>query len=1371
MAVSLPGRKTVSWGQKPRRRLQPLIPPFVQQALDHDRTQGSLNAFALMIDLSGFTPLTESLMQEGISGAERLSEILNDIFEPLVALVYARGGFIPYFAGDAFTAIFPVPLNRRNALYLLHTAELARGLFGERGGRFGEGYTIGIKAGLAAGTVEYGIVGDELLAFYFRGEAVMRAADCQVLAEQQGIVIDNVINTLVEGRNILTEEAGRDVFRLVGEVPDPGSNPDITQRPLPAVRSETATRFLPREIVGYDQAGEFRPVVSVFLSFDQVRTHEELDRFATLILRQVRDFGGYFKEVDYGDKGALMVIFFGAPVSYENNAVRALEFALSAQSELEKLAEDPDVSFHYRLGMTSGTAFTGIVGGRQRCQYACVGNRVNLAARIMAAADWREILVDNELAETGSFRFTLKDNILYKGIEPAVPTFTLRGRRQNLGKPNYGGLLIGRDREVAQLVDFAGPVLGGQGAGVAYVYGEAGIGKSRLTHEVRRQLGDGGEVNWLLGAADQILRKPFNPYIYLLQRIFRQSLELGPEKNLRRFQFRLNQLRQRLRAADRPGTTTALQELNRTESVLAALVGITQPRSLWTQLDAQGRYQNTIDAIVNLLTAECLLQPTVLELEDIHWIDDGSVSVTRELLRRTRDQPLLIIATARPDDNGEFRQLLPDTELRNSGVPVTRVEIGAFAETAVREMAETFLGQPIAEEFHRVLLRTTNSNPFYLEQVLEYFRENDLLTEADGQLTVQDESIKLSSSIQTILTARIDRLSEMVREIVKAAAVIGREFELPVLTEVLRSDTTLSQNDNIVGILRQHVETAERGKIWSAMNELRYIFRHSLLREAVYGMQLTTRLQQLHQQIAAAIEKIYADNIEERYVDLAFHYEQAGVQDKTIEYLGKAANYARANYQNHQALDLYERLIQKMSQVDDQAVSVTTHLNRGKVLEVVGRWEEAEAAYERAHRTAKASRDILLIGRANNYLGQLLTLRGRYQDAMKALRVALSLFESVDDIFGLAKTYSYLGNLYFRTANYAEALTYYQKSLEHGLSEAGTTSSASTISHLGLTYMNLGRYPEAIELIGKQIPLHASNQDNMGLASLHTNLGIVYFESGNYDKALEHHRQGLDLATQLGNRRLQAIGLGSLGSIYERQGDYERALDHFQQDLVICHELGDRQGIAVTEGLLGDLNSVTGNFTVAIDHLDRSLSISQELGYRKGIAKAVNTLGDIYFLQRKYERSLAYYDQAIEIARETSNRLVLGSSLVEKGTVLLQDQQFEALRPVEQEALALAEELGNPDLLFEARLLHARSRAAGDEGIQSDRALRTISQLLDRQDLDAEQEARAYLARYEISGGIDEEARQLALALYEQLYRETPKFIYNYHLSALRGED
>ena len=937
----------------------PLIPPFIQQRLAAGDLHGELQAFTLNIDLSGFTPLTETLMKRGLAGAERLSVILNEVFEPLVALAYAAGGFIPYFAGDAFTAVFPLPLDRAHAMHMLRTAERARQLFRERGYRFGGDFRIGIKAGIAAGTVRYGIVGTELRAFYFRGEAINAAAACQSLAGEQEIVIDDFVHTLAEGRGLATEGLSATAYRIVGEVP--AGKLAVARLNLPEIDPVVAAEFLPPEVVRYDQEGEFRSVVSCFLSFDAVNTHEALDHFATAVLKQVKDFGGYFKEVDYGDKGALMVVFFGAPVTYENNMARAVEFSLVVQQELEALSASEKLPFRFRMGLTVGTAFTGIVGGKERAQYACVGNRVNLAARIMAEAEWTEVLVDGDIAGNGQFRFMPRGNIRYKGVEAPEPTFVLEGRKQNLSKPVYGGQPVGRDEEVSRLLDFALPLARGATAGLAYVFGEAGIGKSRLTYEFRHQLQDRHPINWLVGNCDQILRKPFNPFVHLLQRLFRQSNDLADEQNLRRFRFRINRLLVGLQRKATDAATRTATELRRTESILAAQLGIQLPDSLWTQLDAQGRYQNTIDAIANLLIAECLLRPTVLELEDVHWIDEDSLTVLRETVRRAGGHPLLVLATARPSDTGDYPRLVRKTMLEKLSLPTLTVEIGGLdAALGCAPLRRKHWAAPSPQRPSKPCSRPPTATPFTWSR---YWNTSGK-TNSSYSKTVYCRSATRASSFLRASTPSSPPASIGCRiwsgRRSRAAAVIGREFDVPVLTEVLRTDAGFTGEEDVVGMLEQQIQVAERGQIWSAMNELRYIFRHSLLREAVYGMQLTTRLQQLHLHIARAIEKLYADSIEERFVDLAFHYEQSGETDKTVEYLSKAASYARANYRNQQALDLYRRLIQKMSQVPQEDVTINIHLSQGGVYEIVGRWEEAKAAYEEAQQLAKSSRDVVL---------------------------------------------------------------------------------------------------------------------------------------------------------------------------------------------------------------------------------------------------------------------------------------------------------------------------------------------------------------------------------------------------------------------------
>lgn len=1332
-----------------------LIPHFIQDQFIVNNREGRLIAYTLFVDLSGFTQVTGALMRQGNRGAEELSKVLNDIFEPLVQLVYAHEGFIPYFAGDAFAAIFTDEGGARKARDVVQVALEARHLFEQREFQFGN-FTIGIRFGLSHGEVEWGIVGDNDHAFYFKGQPIDSCAKCQVIAQDKEIVIDHALQQKLAKGDFILQEVEPGYCRIKS---DPVSLSPIIPAILPTIDRNIALRFLPPSVVDYQHEGEFRTVNSVFISFDGLETYESLNEFSTIVLSQINSFSGYFKEIDFGDKGGVLTCFFGAPISFENSQERTLEFVLSLQEALKGL--ELSSSLRYRVGVSAGTAYTGTVGGRERCQYAAVGNKVNLAARLMTYADWGDVLVDEDIQKSRSFLFQHKGDIHYKGFKGNVPTFKLIGRNYEFTSRDYENEMIGRAEELSELLAFAQPVFENKFAGIAYVYGEAGIGKSRLIYEFKKTLLKENLVHWFTCQADQILKKPFNPFVYFLRNYFKQFQESSSLANFHQFEGRYNQLIKNLAAKEGyPEKEGIIRELIRTKAVLAALIGINIQNSIWDQLDARGRYQNTLSAVVTLLVAEAILHPMVLAIEDGHWLDENSKELLHEIGRNIARYPVLIVVTSRYQDDGSKPVILPKGMLPDYENRSLEINLNVLPPEGIRRFAETRLQGKISEDFFELLLRTSNSNPFYLEQILEYFTESNLIAKLDGEWTIKDKNIKLSNSINAILTARIDRLSTLVKETVKAAAVIGREFELPILSEVMmQQEEFLRQNGGNGNLLKEQILHAEKWQIWHAMNELRYIFRHSLMREAAYSMQLQTRLQQLHKLIAEAIEHLYKENLETRYADLAYHYEQAGVFDKTCEYLRKAADFARSNYQNQQALEYYEKLLKKLGNPDDTDVQISTHLKKGKVLELIGQWDECEHAYEQALKLAKKSRDVLLLGQANNSLGHLLLLKGEYFNAMRFLQTAAGLFESIDDKVGIAKVYGNLGDLHFRQGEYKEAKKYFEQSL--GI---GANYNAHVAANLGLNYMNQGFYDEGISCLQPHLEACIRKNDKQGMATLYTNMGIIFSEKGDYDAALESYEKGLVLSEELGNKLLTAIAIGSIGNIHMHKGDYKTAKDLFLRDLEIAEELGDKQGVAIALGLIGELLSIEGEFHKSIDYLQKNLMLCEELGYQKGIAKALNTLGDVFYFMGEFDRSMHFYDRAIEVTRKINNKLVLGASLVEKGLVLIAKNQLEQLPAVLEEALRIAQELGNPDLLFDARLLEAKQQKV----LGQLEAAENLLLKFDWQQLSSDQQASVYFELHQLRPH-KQAYRQQALDLYQKLYKATPKYMYRIRLAMLQG--
>ena len=418
----------------------------------------------------------------------------------------------------------------------------------------------------------------------------------------------------------------------------------------------------------------------------------------------------------------------------------------------------------------------------------------------------------------------------------------------------------------------------------------------------------------------------------------------------------------------------------------------------WENLDAQGRYRNVLRTFSNFFIAEAHTAPLVIELEDGHWYDDSSKTFLSEFIRQIEGLPIFLLISSRYADDGTKPWIIPNEAFESQNIDLTEFDLNIFSQNAIRSFAEKQLGGKVSEASLALLQRTTNGNPFYLEQVLEYFVESNLLSQKNGVWNIKDENIKISGSINAVLTARIDRLSRLVKETVKAAAVIGREFEVPVLQEVLLLNEAFQErNGNTTTVLKEQIESAEKGQIWRAMNELRYIFKHSLLREAVYDMQLRARLRELHAHIAEAIEKVYQDNIEERYVDLAFHYEQAEMKVKMQFYFAEAASYSRRNFQNEQALLYYDKLVGVLDDKTKREEKIKALLSKGSVLELVGQWENCHEIYLEALKLTEEVNDDLLKGRTQDSLGHLLMLKGDYDAAALHLKRAAVYLEKLEE--------------------------------------------------------------------------------------------------------------------------------------------------------------------------------------------------------------------------------------------------------------------------------------------------------------------------------------------------------------------------------------
>jgi len=338
-----------------------LVSPFISHHHQLGQTQGQLNAISLFFDVAGFSKMTSTLMAKGQHGAEVLSNLMRQIYEPVIETIYGYGGFITVFAGDAFTALFPAePLpwhtddwtdpNTIRALAAAWTILENMDSIAQIETPYGN-FEVAVKLGMGGGLVDWGIIltpDEKRATYYFCGAPIDACAGAEKFCEGNDLVLSPSAQIALGGYVLgkpLKDHFG--VTDVTATIPAP----QITS--LPEVSAASQTIFYPEEIFEQSASGEFRRAISVFVNFEGNPTGDQLHTLVQNVLSLQAMYGGLLNRIDFGDKGCSMLLFWGAPISYENDPERALSFLLALQDES---------NLPIRAGVTQRIAHTGFLG-------------------------------------------------------------------------------------------------------------------------------------------------------------------------------------------------------------------------------------------------------------------------------------------------------------------------------------------------------------------------------------------------------------------------------------------------------------------------------------------------------------------------------------------------------------------------------------------------------------------------------------------------------------------------------------------------------------------------------------------------------------------------------------------------------------------------------------------------------------------------------------------------------------------------------------------------------------------------------------------------------------------------------------------------
>ncbi|HLF88267.1 MAG TPA: tetratricopeptide repeat protein [Anaerolineales bacterium] len=1229
---------------------QTLVPRFILDKLAENELHGNFDAASLFVDISGFTALTETLLERGAAGAEVLADTIQAVFDPLIEQIYAFGGFVTGFAGDAFYALFPgehfqVCQNAVNAASGIRRHMLANP---EQTTPFAT-FRFEIKLGIAFGEVEWGIVlpdekGDHerVAAYYFHGSAIEDSTIAENMARPGEIIISTKVLQILRA-TVTIETIGSPYFFRIRALKFPTKPSRKDAPPPPSTESfpitpEIIAQLIPSAIRNQTVRGEFRQVVSLMINLPESHLAGRLDNTLQKVFVLQAQYGGYLNGVLFGDKGCHILLYWGTPTSYENDLERAMYFSLALQAALP---------FPIRGGMTYQFMYTGFIGAAIQTNYACYGRGVNLAARCMASAPWGEVWVDEQVARRAppSCELEWVGHLQFKGFGNELPVFRL-SHRQKPKEVFYEGELVGREGELGELAGYLQPIFEGRFSGTTVIEGEVGIGKSRLVHTLQKRLPG---CRFFTFQSDQTQNTSFAPIRSFLRQYFQQTSN-APSASTNQTHFMTQ-----LRALIDRGDLQLQSELSLTYSCLGALIGLRWPGSHYEQLDPQGRFQNTLLGLKALLKAESLRQPLVVFVEDAQWLDEDSQLFFEYLTRNIETYPIGMLITTRA--RGDV--------LKNSAGPRQTLTLSPLTRPGLVQLAEETLHQPATPALIDFLYDRAEGNPFFAEQILLYLEENDLLIETETGLSLSDEieTEFLPVDVRAILTARLDSLTQEVKTVVQTASVLGREFEILVLAQMLQEDHDLMRK----------VDQASQAAIWSALNQLQYLFRHALLRDTAYNMQLLSRRRELHTLAAESLEKLQSAGISAHFGELAYHYEQAGFPVKALLYIEKAGDAAAYDYQNARALDYYSRAM-TLAPAGDLATRFRLTLAMEKIYDLEGKRDSQKTACQTLQDLAQGLDDPLSQAEAALQFAYYYRAINDYPQTVKAARQCIALVEGRHPNLE-ASAYVRLGHTLWLQGHYDESKDQLERALE--LTRAKDFTDHKLVGeiwrNLGVVFWFLRNLEAAENRYRRSLNICRApeSRDMRGEAACINNLGILEQDRGNYHQAKAHYQEAIEVYQKAGDRQGEGNTLANLGGFAASRGDYPLAIETFQRVFSLVLETGDRHGQGHAQNHLGQIATSLGQYNTAKGYYDRALSIYTEINDHRGIGHIYLNSGYLALREEKLETALQQAEAAIAHVQKWRDPPTEGAAWLVAGQAYTCQRQYQKA----DEALAQAEHI------------------------------------------------------------------------------------------------
>jgi tetratricopeptide (TPR) repeat protein len=661
-------------------------------------------------------------------------------------------------------------------------------------------------------------------------------------------------------------------------------------------------------------------------------------------------------------------------------------------------------------------------------------------------------------------------------------------------------------------------------------------------------------------------------------------------------------------------------------------------------------------------------RPMVLVLEDMHWVDAATPGLLEYLQKHLAGCRLMVVATSRPEAKpveGFEKLQLPELDVGSIGL-----------------LAEEIFVRP-GPKLVKFLSDQAAGNPYFAEELARHLLERRLVRGDPAEL-VEEAAGRLPETLQGLLVARIDGLSEKEKETLKGASVIGRVFWEKLLQEALEREV---QRELASLKTKQFVFDRELSEL---SGDLEYIFKHALLRDAAYSLLTKKERVRLHGMMAERLLERTGQGAGVLALAAA-HLEVAGEGDRSRKLFFQAAQAAMETCVFEGALTYAQRSGEYAATLQVMADALCG----------LSRYQEAE---RRLGRALEICRDVL------EEADVLLSLASVCERTSQFERV-LELAAQVDCLLGnrnevparliRAKAANSAAAGHFRQSRYDESLAAVGKALSL-LGRVGEEADeekvrASCLNLMGGIYYFRGEYDRSIECHTESLRIRRKIGNRLGIAASLNNMGIVHQSRGDYNRSLECHTESLEIMRGIGERNGSAMSLVNKGLVHQLLGEYELAGECHSESIGIMREIGNRYGIAMGLNGKGNVHYSRGEYELAGECYGEALRANREIGNRDGIGASLENLGYIYMARGEYGRAMESYEESVKLRREIGDRNGLAAGIHSVGIVHHYRGQYDRAIECYIEALHIRRQIGSRRGVVETSIAIACVRAERGE--------------------------------------------------------------------------